>query len=40
MSEEMTTVYDECIALFPDVENQTGDLLQCISDGNQKVGAR
>ena len=37
MSEEMTNIYDECIALFPDAQTQTADLIQCISDGNQEV---
>lgn len=36
---EMTTVYDECVALFPDSDTQGSELLQCISDGNQQVRA-
>jgi Amt family ammonium transporter len=39
MSEEMTNIYDECIALFPDAQTQTADLIQCISDGNQEWAA-
>lgn len=33
---EAPNIYEECVALFPD-EGDQSSLLQCISDGNQKV---
>jgi len=36
---EMATIYEECIALYPDADTQTAVLIQCIADGNQQVRA-